>query len=261
MNRYALRSGEHLAISGDAIRHDAGGFFLLLGGESPPNERRGSVAIVNVRGALQHHASPLGDSYEAIEARVAEAFAMDPKPSHVVLRIDSPGGLVSGCFEHSRRLRRMSAQAKIPLIAYADELIASAAFAIACACPEIVAPPSASVGSIGVIASLVSVAKHDAQEGVEFRVIFSGKRKADTNPHLPISDDAVRVERARNDELAAQFFDLAAKSRSLPAKKIAALEADVLLGRGAWKAGLTDSTESLDQLIYALDTTRTVPAA
>ena len=87
MKRYALRTGEFLAISWNAIRRDGDGFFLALSGDPiPPNDTRGSVTLVSIRGALQQYCSPDGDSYEGITDRVAQAFTSDPKPSAVVLR-------------------------------------------------------------------------------------------------------------------------------------------------------------------------------
>ena len=138
MNRYALRTGEYLAISPDAIQRDQDGFFLMLGPDVPESERVGSVAIVHVRGALAHYKTGGGDSYEAIEERVRAAF--DDDPAAVVLRIESPGGVVAGLNETVLRLRATSAERGIPLIAYVDEMAASAAYAIACACSEIFAP-------------------------------------------------------------------------------------------------------------------------
>jgi signal peptide peptidase SppA len=252
--RYALRVGEHLAISQDAIRHDASGFFLLLGGDPPDNETRGSVTIVNIRGALQQYKGDGGDSYEAIVERVSEAFAADPKPSDVVLRISSPGGLVAGLDRCVAKLRRMSKEASVPLTAYVDELAASAAFALCCACDEVLTWKSGIVGSIGVISQMVSVAEADKKEGVEFRIITSGKRKADGHLHMPISKDAESAERMRNEELANQFFELASASRGIPVKKLASLEAAIYLGREAEKLGLVDEVMDLDEALYGLDT-------
>jgi signal peptide peptidase SppA len=253
MIRYALRAGEHLAISSDAIRRDADGFFIV-GEAVPENESRGSVIMVNVRGALLQFKSWGGDSYEAISERVAQAFAADPKPSAVVLRISSPGGAVAGLNECVLRLQRMSKAAKIPLIAYADELAASAAYALCCACSEVLAPPSGIVGSIGVISQMISIAKHDQQEGIEFRIITTGKRKADGHIHMPISDDAVRAETERNEEMGAQFFALAGKARKLPPAKLQSLQAAIYMASKARKLGLIDDVIGLDEALYGLDT-------
>jgi ClpP class serine protease len=248
-----------LAISSDAIRHDVDGFFLMLNGNAPDNEAHGSVTIVHVRGALQQFASPFGDSYEAIVTRVAAAFASDPQPSAVVLCISSPGGVVAGLNECVAKLQKMSKAAKIPLIAYVGELAASAAFGLCCACEERVSPPSGVCGSIGVISTMVSVAKNDEKNGVEFRIITSGKRKADGHLHMPISDDAAKAEAARNAELAAQFFALAGKALDIAPTKLASLEAAIYLGKDAKRVGLVDDVMGLDEAIYGLDKSETPP--
>jgi ClpP class serine protease len=256
MKRYALRVGEPLAIDSAAIRHDADGFYLMMGdGPAPENETRGEVTIVNVRGALTQFRGDGGDSYEAIQERVAAAFDADPKPTSVLLRISSPGGVVAGLNECVFSLQRMSKAAKIPLVCFVDELAASAAFALACACSERLTPPSGIVGSIGVISTMVSVAARDKSDGIEFRLITSGKRKADGHLHAPLSDDAEKAERARNEDLAAQFFDLASKALKLPAKTLAGYEAAIFLGKKAKKAGLVDDIMSLDAALFGLGAT------
>ena len=253
--RYALRTGEHLAISAAAIRRDADGFFVVLGGAPVENEQRGTVAIVNVRGALQRWASPFGDSYEGIVARVGAALAADPKPSAVALRIDSPGGVVSGLNECAFKLQRMSKESGVALVALVDELAASAAYALCCACSRVLAPPSAVVGSVGVISTMVSIAERDAKDGIAFRVITSGKRKADGHLHVPITDDAIRAETARNDQLAEQFFALAGKARGMKPAALAALQAGIFLGHDAKRVGLVDQVIGFDAAMANLERT------
>ena len=83
------------------------------------------------------------------------------------------------------------------IVSIVDELAASAAYGVCCAARRVLAPPSAIVGSVGVISTMVSLADRDAREGVAFRIITSGKRKADGHLHMPISEDAVRAETRR----------------------------------------------------------------
>ena len=248
--RHALRTGEYLAIASDAIHHDAGGFFFLLGGESPENEDRGDVTVVNVRGALCQFKGEGGDSYEALIERVGDAIASEPEK--IVLRVSSPGGVVAGLNETVFKLQRMSKAAKIPLVACVDELAASAGYALCCACSEILAPPSAIIGSVGVISTMVSAAEADKKEGVDFRIITSGKRKADGHLHMPISKDAVSAEEARNEELAQMFFELAGEARGLSPKKLRSLEAAIYLGRDAERVGLIDDVMSFDRALFGL---------
>jgi ClpP class serine protease len=257
MKRHAIRAGEYLAIDPSVINHDADGFYIVIGGDPPENERRGTVCVVHVRGALMHYDGEGGDSYEAIVCRVKCALEYDPKPTAIVFRIESPGGVVAGLNETVLKLQRMSKESGVKFYAYVDEMAASAAYAICCACSEVIAPPSAIIGSVGVISTLVSQAKRDVADGLDFRIITSGKRKADGHLHAPISDDAVKAEVARNAELAAQFFALAGKARRLAPAKLQALEAAIYLGKSAKKVGLVDEVMCLDDVLYGLDATET----
>ena len=254
--RYQLRRGEALAISPDAIHRDADGFFLMLGPEAPPNERMGTAVVVRIRGALKHFDDGNGDSYEAITKRVSEAMK-EPGATAVVLSIESPGGVVSGLNETVATLRKMSADAEIPLYAFVDEYAASAAYALCCACVEIIGPASAIVGSVGVISTMVSVQKQDEMAGIEFRLITSGDRKADGHLHGPITDEAVVAERARNAELAKQFFAFASAARKMTPKKLESLQAGIFLMQtedtpSAVDVGLADDVMSWDEVCQSL---------
>ena len=259
MIRYALRAGEYLAIDPSVVRHDEAGFFLMLGDATPENETHGTVCVVNVRGALVHFDAGGGDSYEAIINRTKAGLEADPKPSAVLFRIDSPGGVVAGLNECVMKLQRMSKESGVPFVAYIDEMAASAAYALTCACVESLAPPSAVVGSIGCISTMATQVSKDAKDGLEFRLITSGKRKADGHPHQAITDDAVKAETARNAELASQFFALAGKARGIAPAKLESLEAAIYLGKEAKRVGLIDDVMSFDDALYGLDKSETPP--
>jgi ClpP class serine protease len=255
MKRYALRSGESLAIKPGAIERDGAGMFLMIGDSVPENERRGTVCVVHIRGPLTHFEGDGGDSYEGIVKRTQDGLDCDPRPSAVLFRIESPGGLVAGCWEAVAKLQAMSKSSGVPFVAYIDEMAASAAFAVACSCGEILAPRSAVAGSIGTISTMVSAAGADEQMGLEFRLITSGKRKADGHPHAALTDEAEDAERGRTEELAAQFFALVGKARGISPKKIQALEAAIFLASDAERIGLIDGIASLDEVLYGLDET------
>ena len=267
MTRYSLHDGEYLAIRRGAVRRDADGFFLLCGPGAEPNERHGAVGIVNVRGSLVHHAG-FADSYDAVYTRVRDAMdgksgdeergtlKTDDPPGAVLMRIDSPGGVVSGCFETVARLRALSRERGIPLVAYVDETAGSAAYALACACEEIAGPATCVVGSVGVISTMATVMSAEAKAGVRVVLIASGEFKADGNPHGPLTDGAVTRERERVMDLAREFFALVAKARGMSAAKVEGMKAAVALGRRARTMGLIDRVESFDATIAAIDTGR-----
>lgn len=249
MTSRIVHAGELLAIAPSAIQCGADGFFFLIGTPTPPNERHAvysDVAIVHARGALEHHATPGFDSYEAITARVADAIAGEPVA--IVLAIDSRGGSVAGMTECIAALRAMRAASGIPMMAYVNEMAASAAYAIACACDKIVGPRSALFGSIGTISTMGSQWAADQEDGIDIRLITSGARKGDAHPRAPISDEAVAAEQARVDASAQEFFRLAASARHMKIGDVEALEAGIFLAPQAYAIGLADSVCSLDAL-------------
>ena len=236
---------EPLALAPEAI----GGLFPQVG----PLEAsmRDSIVVVEIRGPLMQHDDYWYDNYEAIKSRVTTALEL--KPAAVVLSIASPGGLVAGCFETADALRELAEIADVPMHAYVDGQATSAAYALACACKSITAPPSAMVGSIGVVAGLVDATANDAAWGLKFKIIGSGQRKTDGNPHVAMTDDAVAALEKRIADLAAIFFDHVATSRpGLTAEKVRALEAAILTGAQAQQVGLVDHVATLDGLLKAL---------
>lgn len=214
-----------------------------------PTQRDG-VAIVEVRGPLMHHRAWFFDSYEAIVERVESALAA--KPRAVVLSIDSPGGLVSGCFETAQQLRAMCAAADVPLYAYVDGTATSAAYALATAASYIAAPPSAQIGSIGVLRPLVDASRQAEMFGLKFTLVASGKRKTDGAPEVPTSDEAIAEAQRQVNELAEMFFALVAEHRGVSADEVRALEAGIVHGAEAKRRGLIDEVTTLDALLASI---------
>lgn len=233
-----------------AVGPKAFGFIFDVPDE-PTVEMRGDVAVVSIRGPLMHHHEWCFDSYDDIKARVASA--LERRPKAVVLNLDSPGGLVSGCFETAKELRALAAAAGVPLHAYVDGQATSAAYALACVGASITVPATGIVGSIGVIDTLVDATAQDAMFGVSFRMIASGARKTDGNPHSKISDDAVFAAQQRVDSLAEIFYaHVNAMRPALGVDQVRALEAGLSHGAEAVALGLADTVGTLDDLLAML---------
>lgn len=213
--------------------------------EAPPVPyvRDGDVAVVSIEGPLAQRAWACwmfsGDGYDAIVSRVNAALA-DASTRAVVLRLDSPGGEVAGCFEAVRSIRAASAAAGKPLVAYCDEMAASAAYALACACDEIVCPDTGILGSIGVIFSVTEQSEALRIAGRSTAVITSGAAKADGHPALPLSKEARARYQAEVDQLADVFAGEVSAARGLSVAQVRGLEARVFLGASAVNAGLAD---------------------
>ena len=263
MNTRRILPGELLAMDAGAIHRGADGFFFMVGPSATASARHSlydDVAIVHVRGSLEHHADSGCDNYESILSRVAAAMSGADSceeggdmvaPSAVILCIDSKGGVVAGLNETVSSLQKMRKESGVPLIAYVNELAASAAYALCCACDEVYCPASAILGSIGTISTMMSMAEADKKAGLEVRLITSGTRKADGHPHAPMSDAAEEAERERVDMAAEAFFKMAGKARGISADKVKGFQAALFVGPQASKAKLADDVMSLDDLALA----------
>ena len=268
--RRAIRPGEILAIRPDYVQEDRGAFFWLFGPSVSQNERIGDVSVVRINGPLEYHDDGWGESYEAIVRRVGRALSGEDcakrydedgnkieapelvPPKAVVLRVDSPGGVVAGLDQTITKLRAMSKDAKIPLVAYVDETAYSAGFALCCACSRIVLPKAGFLGSIGVISTMVDVTRADAKAGLRYVVLSSGRHKADGHPHVPITEAMVAEEGPRVMTLAKQFFGAVSRARKIPAKTIQSWEAARFLGAQAYSAGLADDVMGWDAFLSEL---------
>lgn len=232
-----------------AIDPRAYGEFYSAPG-APLVEKRDGVAVVNVRGPLMHHSeSTCFDSYDAIKARVACAIAENPKA--IVLSIDSPGGLVSGCFDTANEIAAMCEAAGVDLYAYVDGQACSAAYALACVADVVVIPPTGEAGSIGCISEMVSTAKIEAAMGIDRRIIASGDRKPDGNPNIPITDEAESAARAKVMYLAGLFAEHVAAHRPMKIAEVVAMQAGIVIGARAVPA-LADYVMGEDEMLAAI---------
>jgi signal peptide peptidase SppA len=238
---------EPLAIVEAALDQTAAG----VTGER--SARRGKIAVVDVRGVLlqRERESFFGsiDGFDAIEARFMAALRSDAMA--VLLRIDSPGGVVAGCFAAAERMRAAAVASGKPVVAYADELAASAAYALATvATAGIVVPRTGQVGSVGVVATHTTAARALEKEGIDVRVFRSGKRKAEGSPLEPLTDDAAKGMQARVDDAGRQFAELVASARGIPSADVLALEGALLSAEAAVTAKLADVVGSLEDAAF-----------
>lgn len=263
MNRRLIKPGELLAIRPDFVQEDRGAFFWLFPPPTKKTERIGNIAVVSINGPLEYHEDPCSDSYDSIVCRVTDAMnggtdGDDDEddqacpPACVVLRIDSPGGVVAGLEQTVDKLRALSKSSGIPLYAYADEMAYSAAYALSCACEYVYLPRSGMIGSVGVISTMVDQTKADAKAGLRFVVLTSGKRKADGHPHVPISQAMIAEEAPRVLTLARHFYGMVNRARGIPIKTIRGFEAGRFLGEQATEAGLADEVLSWDRFMSQL---------
>ena len=157
------------------------------------------VAVISILGVLQRHRANalhrlLGiacTSYIDIATATKQALA-DESVTSIKLMVNSPGGQIDGLDECFQNLKALSAVK--PLTAHVVGTCASAAYWLACAADTIVSnSPSNSVGSIGVLATLVSTKGLQERIGIrEITIVSRNAPKKNPDPESETGHDAIQ---------------------------------------------------------------------
>jgi signal peptide peptidase SppA len=171
----------------------------------------------------------------------------------VLAEIDSPGGEVAGCFDFCRKLRSMSARGGgKPIIAFANEMACSAAYAIASSCDAIMTTETGIVGSIGVYTLMVDMTKGMSKNGIEVKMIRAGERKARGGPYETADAETLsKLENWVNDTWMI-FADHVAAGRPISAEAVLRLEGEWFTGNDALGIGLVDAVDSPEAIFEAV---------
>lgn len=133
-------------------------------------DEKKKIFVLEFQGDLQ--ASQTKQLREEISALLEIVKPTD----EVVLKLESPGGMVSGYGLAASQLARLKEQ-KIPLTVCIDKIAASGGYLMACVADEIIAAPFAIIGSIGVVAQLPNFHRFLKKHDIDVEQITAGKYK------------------------------------------------------------------------------------
>jgi protease-4 len=214
--------------------------LLFFGEPGSPGFGGNRVAIVEVEGLIV-------DAARVVQT--LERHAEDPAVRAIVVRIQSPGGVVGPTQEIHDAILRVRDQGK-PVVASMGSVAASGGYYLAAAATRIVANPGTLTGSIGVIMQLAEVEGLLRKVGVRFEVIKSGRFKDAGSFARPMTPEERSVLQAVLDDMHDQFIGAVADGRRLPKDRVRALaDGRVYSGRMARELGLVDGLGGLDEAI------------
>lgn len=220
-------------------------------------EVRRGVATISVNGSLVHKLGGVEPycgmvGYDQIERIIVDAQANE-EVGAILLDIDSPGGEVAGCFDFARKLRTMGAAAGgKPIVAFANEMACSAAYAIACGCDAIMTTETGIVGSIGVWTMQVDMTKGLTKNGIEVTMIRAGERKARGGPYEVADEQTFTKLQSWVDETWDIFCAHVAEARGESADDVKSLQGDWFTGREALEMNLVDAVDTPDAIFEAV---------
>lgn len=133
-------------------------------------ERKPYLFVLQFKGDIS--ASETTALREEISAIIAVAKAED----EVLLRLESPGGVVHGYGLAASQLARLK-QHNIKLTVAVDKVAASGGYMMACVADKIIAAPFAILGSIGVVAQIPNIHRLLKKHDVDVDVMTAGEYK------------------------------------------------------------------------------------
>jgi protease IV len=163
------------------------------------------VAVVEVEGIIVN-----GDDV----VRDLKDHAENPSVRAVVLRVNSPGGVVGPTQEIFSAVQRVRRAGK-PVVASLGAVAASGGYYIAAAADQIYANPGTLTGSIGVVMQLANVEGLLKKVGVDYVVVKAGAYKDIGSFARNMSPEERRILQTLLDDVYGQFVGAVAQGRKL----------------------------------------------
>src|SRR4030042_2435336 len=142
----------------------------------------------------------------------------DYKVKEVILKVESPGGIIFGVSEIHNLIKELN-NIK-PINAYVNGLACSALYWIPSACENIYSYTQSCIGSIGVYQMHVDYSAFMEEVGIKIEYIKAGKYKTTGNPYEQLSEEDRKYVQESIDQCYADFTKEVAVARGLDLNKI-----------------------------------------
>ena len=224
----------------------AGLFIIGVGGLS---RGEGGPALFGPRVAIIELEGVIIEVDDVV--RELKAHRENPSIRAVVMRINSPGGVVAPTQELHDAVLRLR-QAGKPVVASLGAVAASGGYYVAVACNEIYANPGTLTGSIGVIMQLANLDQLLKKVGVDYVVVKAGQFKDIGNVSRAMTPDERRVMQALLDDVHGQFIDAVATGRKLPREDVVRFaDGRIFSGSQAKELRMVDALGGLEEAVLA----------
>jgi protease IV len=202
------------------------------------------IAIVEVDGAIM-------DSTVDFALKQIRQAREDRHVKAVVLRVDSPGGTVSGSDQIWREIDTLK-RAKKPVVVSMGGMAASGGYYVSAPADYIFAEPTTLTGSIGVIMEIPQLSGLLEKVGVGFETITTGPWKDSGSMFRPMSAEEKKRWREMIDDSYQRFVRIVAQGRKLKRQDATDLaDGSVYTAHEALDKKLVDELGYLDDAIRA----------
>ncbi len=213
--------------------------LIFLGTRESDFNMGEKVGVVEISGIIT-------DAKDTI--RNIRKYREDDSIKAIVLRIDSPGGVVGPSQEIFREVRKTIGEKKI--IASMGAIAASGGYYVAAGTDGIMANPGTITGSIGVIIGYTNFEEILQKIGLYPVVVKSGEYKDMGSPVRKMTEREKKLLQEFVDSTHRQFVAAVAEGRKMdPAKVRAIADGRIITGEDAKSLGLVDRLGNIEDAI------------
>ncbi len=207
-------------------------------------ETRRKVYVIDFKGDIKAHA---GDH---LREEVTAILTLATPDDEVVVRVESPGGVVHGYGFCASQLQRIKS-AKIPLTICIDKVAASGGYMMAVVADKVISAPFAIVGSIGVVAQVPNFNRILKKYDVDYKEYTAGAYKRTVSVFGEITPEGENKFKSQLEETHVLFKNHIQQFRpSLDLTKVATGE--YWYGQQAKDLGLVDSINTSDDYLLGM---------
>ncbi|MDQ1316884.1 MAG: Signal peptide peptidase SppA [Candidatus Poribacteria bacterium] len=198
------------------------------------------LALIEIPGLIVRSNDVIDDIKRYNEDRSVKA---------IILRIDSPGGVVAPTQEIYRELNKIEKKVIVSM----GSVAASGGYYIACTADRIFANPGTLTGSIGVIMNFPRLEGLTKKIGIDREIIKSGEFKDSGSPYRNFTPDEKQIYQEMVDDVYDQFLDAVYEGRkhtNLTREQIKSIaDGRVMSGRQALQYKLVDELGGFEDAV------------
>jgi protease-4 len=145
--------------------------------------RTAKIAVITLHGVIDSELAQ--DIYEQIKSA-----RQDKRIKGLVIRVNSPGGTISGSDQICNEIRKYRNEEGKPAVAFMQGVAASGGYYVSVGCDKIVAEPTAITGSIGVIAGYFVLQQLlEDKLGIQPTIFKSSEKKDWPSPFRQLTEE------------------------------------------------------------------------
>lgn len=214
-----------------------------------PMGAKDKIAIIYAEGDVKYGTGYGVGVYSDKITKAIDDAVKDKNIKAIVLRVNSPGGMVSASEIMTNAVYRAAKQK--PLIVSMGDVAASAGYEMSCYATAIVAEPTTITGSIGVFATLPELGTTMQRHlGLTTDTVKTNANAVALSAMRPLSPEVLNLMQREVEEFYVTFTTRVANGRGLTTEYIDSIaRGRVWTGREALKLGLVDQLGGLSDAI------------